>query len=153
MTLQLAVRNHPGRVMLWWLSAGWKAGLCLGGVYGMVLGAFAGGMLLPGLAFGVGAGIPIGTAAGLLNGTFLGLLARPLGLNSGSRPARARAAAAAATLTGLALLPLLIATAIPLAVLLPPVVASILTAAVVAVRIPPAGCPADRNAFIRIEAF
>lgn len=153
MTLQLAVRNHPGRVMLSWIGAGWRAGVCLGGTYGMVLGAFAGGMFLPGLAFGVGAGIPIGSAAGLLNGIFLGLLARPLALNSGTRSARARAAAAAAGLTGLLLLPLLIATAIPLALLLPPVVASIITAGAVAVRMPPAGRPADRNALIRIEAF
>jgi hypothetical protein len=153
MTLQLAVRSHPGRVMLSWIGAGWKAGLCLGGIYGLVLGGFADGMFLPGLAFGVGAGIPIGGAAGLLNGTFLGVLARPLGLDSGSRPARARAAAAAAAVTSLLLLPLLIATTIPLALIVPPVVASILTAGAVAVRIPPAGRPADRKALIRIEAF
>lgn len=153
MTLQLAVRSHPGGVMLSWIGAGWKAGLCLGGSYGFVLGGLASGMVLPGLAFGVGAGIPIGSVAGLLNGVFLGLLARPLALNSGSRSARARAAAAAAGLTGLLLLPLFIATTIPLAILLPPVVASILTAGAVAVRIPPAGRPADRNALVRIEAF
>lgn len=153
MTVQLSVRSHPGRVVLWWIGAGWKAGLCLGGAYGLILGTLAGGMLIPGLAVGIGAGMPIGSAAGLLNGTVLGLLARPLGLNSGRWSARARAAVVAATLTGLVLLPLLIATPIPLAVVLPPVAASILTAGALAVRMPPAGRPADRNALVRVEAF
>ena len=157
MTLQLSVRSQVGDVVRYWASAGLLAGIGLGGVYGGILGlaASAQSWALATFIFGCAAGVPIGATAGIINGLSLGLLAEPLRLNSGNRSARVRGAAVAGAVTGILLLipVLVVATAVPLAITLPPVIASVLVAGAVALRVPPAGRPADQNAFVRVQTL
>jgi hypothetical protein len=150
-SIDLTVTSRPVDTVAAWVSAGWKAGIGLGSVYGAVIGWLGSPVLsLAGLGLGCVFGFLVGVAAGALDGLLLGLLARPLRLSPGTRSARLRAAVAAAVITGLALLLLGLTPLFPFEALAALIAISVPTAAVVALR--PAGRVADPEARVRIQA-
>jgi hypothetical protein len=73
-SIDLAVTSRPVDTVAAWVSAGWKAGIGLGSVYGVVIGWLGSPILsLPGLGAGCVLGFVVGVAAGALNGLLLGL--------------------------------------------------------------------------------
>jgi hypothetical protein len=98
------------RILVSWLSAGWKTGALLGGTYGAVLAAIASNGFLwdivIGLALGCAIGFIAGLTAGAINGAVISALAGPLALRRGNPLGRRlRAALVAVTTTEAALLP------------------------------------------------
>jgi hypothetical protein len=124
MNMRLSVRSKPSSVVAAWTRAGAIAGACL---------------------------------AGMVNGIVLAALARPTGLDLGRRAARIRAAAITGLTTELLFLPLqhMNVNTLPLHIwnllILPPTIASVRTAALIGLRLPPAGRLADRDALVRIH--
>jgi hypothetical protein len=152
LNMQLSVRSRPASIVSAWTKAGIVVGACLGGVYGGLVAI----QVLP---LGVLAGSFIGSIAGLIAGTLNGLvlaaLARPLRLDLLTWRARIRAGVVTAATTELFLLPaqilfdplrLVLWTFLVLA----PSVASVVLAAMLGMRLPPAGRVADPNAFVSI---
>jgi hypothetical protein len=155
MSMLLEVRSRPGDVAAVWASTGFLAGLFLGSACGLAVGVLAPPILPITVGVGCTLGMFIGSITGTLNGLVLALLTRPLALGLGHRWARARAAAVAAVTTWLILLPaqIVLATVLPLPAVLAPITASVLVAAIVALRLPPAGRIADKKAIVRIQTL
>jgi hypothetical protein len=152
LNMQLSVRSRPASIVSAWTKAGIVAGACLGGVYGALVAI----EVLP-LGFLAGAfiGSMVGLVAGTVNGLILAALARPLGLNQLTWPARIRAGVTTAATTELFLLPaqlLVNPDTLPLwlFLVLAPSVASVATAALLGMRLPPAGRVADPQALVSI---
>ena len=148
--MQLSVRSRPASIVSAWTKAGIIAGACLGGAYGglrtfqtvLPLGVLAGSFL----------GSIAGLIAGILNGLILAVLARPLGLNLLTWPARIRAGLVTAATIELFILPaqlLFSPVMAPLWVYLPSI-ASVATGALLGMRLPPAGRVADPEALVSI---
>jgi hypothetical protein len=153
--MQLSVRSRPASIVSAWTKAGIIVGACLGGVYGALVGI----EVLPlGFLAGSFVGSILGLVAGTLNGLILAALARPLGLNQLTRPARIRGGVTTAATTELFLLPaqLLVRTdtlVLWLFLVLAPSVASVAIAAALGMRLPPAGRVADPQALVSIVSL
>jgi len=155
LNMQLSVRSSPASIVSAWTKAGIVAGACLGGVYGALVGI----EVLPlGFLAGSFIGSLMGLVAGTVNGLILAALARPLGLNQLTWPARIRAGFATAATTELLLLPLqllinTITMPLWLFLVLAPSLASVTTAALLGMRLPPAGRVADPQALVSIVSL
>jgi hypothetical protein len=138
------------RILVAWISAGWKTGVVLGGTYGAVYATLATGFflwfVLIGLACGCVIGFFAGLVGGVINGAVIGALTRPFALRRGGPVARRlRTALVAVTTTEAALLPLQLTLGhgVPvsdIALLTAPVLAAALC---LAAMIVPAGYRAD----------
>jgi hypothetical protein len=162
MSMHLYVRSRPAGIMAAWLKAGWSGGAIMGAIFGLVIGCLTAyeSLSLPAVPFALLAtlvgsliGVFVGLFAGLVNAIALNLLARPLVLRPASRLARLRAAAVVTVATEAALLPVqCLFRMVPLEGLLLPTIPSLFVAAVLATRLPPAGCVAGApDALVQIQ--
>jgi hypothetical protein len=131
-----------------WLRLAWRAGLYLGITAPPLVTAYAtknlGDVAAVAIA-GAVLGLVIGLWAGIMTASCLSALARPLALRPSSRLARLRAAIVAALATEIAVFPvqcLARSSQPPSYIILVPTVLSLLTAAIAATRLAPAGAVA-----------
>jgi hypothetical protein len=155
MNLRMQVTTRPADITAAWVSVAWRAGLILGGVFVgslAVYGKYPLPAVLFAVVFGAVLGLFIAVFVGLITGAVLALLAGPLALWPGRRFARTRAAVVAVAATELGCLPVqaFFAPEVPLTAMLVPTIPSLLTAAIVATRISPAGRVDTPDAVVQV---